>query len=240
MAAQVAGGRVIASALAAAALLAAPLPAPSPPRLVEPAPAAVASTAFLTVFIQPLGRALPDADVEMVGTALREFYGVEVKVLPRIELPKEAWYPPRKRWRADRLLDFLAPRVPHEGAHILGLTSVDISTTKGEHEDWGVVGLGDLSGATSVISSFRCAKKSKGLLNTRERLAKSAVHEMGHNLGLDHCPTVGCIVRDAEGQVARSDEEYDLCAKCRGLLERAGRRIPEHPRIPWAKPKPAE
>lgn len=203
---------------------------------------AAATSARTIVFIQPLGSELPNADVEMVGTALREFFGAEVNVLPRIDLPKEAWYPPRKRWRADKLLDFLALRVPEKGthasAHILGLTSVDISTTKGEHEDWGVVGLGDLSGATSVISSFRCRKKSKGALNTRERLAKSAVHEMAHNIGLDHCPTVGCIVRDAEGQVARSDEEFDLCARCRGLLKERGMPIPAAPRIPWSTPTP--
>jgi archaemetzincin len=39
---------------------------------------------------------------------------------------------------------------------VLGLTAADISTTKGEIVDWGVMGLGSLDGTAGVISSFRC------------------------------------------------------------------------------------
>ena len=45
------------------------------------------------IYIQPLGKALPDADVAMVKEALKAFYRVEVKVLPRVALPKSAYYP---------------------------------------------------------------------------------------------------------------------------------------------------
>ncbi|HVO29517.1 MAG TPA: matrixin family metalloprotease [bacterium] len=214
---------------AAAAVVAAPAPSPA-------ASSAVAGTAHAIVFLQPLGKDLPDADVEMVATALREFYAIDVRTLARVDLPQEAWYPPRKRWRAEKILAFLKDRVPERGDHILGLTQADVSTTKGEYEDWGVMGLGDLDGATSVISSFRCHKKSTGAKNARERLAKTAVHEMGHNLGLDHCPNAGCLMHDAEGQVTETDGDYDLCEHCRGLLRDAGRAIPEHPKIPWSKP----
>jgi archaemetzincin len=188
------------------------------------------------LYVQPLGEALPDADVALVRRALHEFYGTDVRSLERAALPRAAWYPPRRRWRAERLLAFLAPRLPADGARILGLTAVDISTTKGRYEDWGVLGLGDLGGAASVISSFRAQRGAHGAAQARERLAKVAVHELGHTLGLEHCTTPGCLMHDAEGRVASVDDEYDLCPRCRRLLRAAGHVIPEGPAIPWARP----
>ena len=38
----------------------------------------------------------------------------------------------------------------------------DISTTKGRFPDWGVLGLGELPGTASVISSFRCHRGASG------------------------------------------------------------------------------
>ena len=44
-------------------------------------------------------------------------------------------------------------------------------------------------------------------------------------------------MEDARGQVTTSDREYDLCPRCRKLLERAGYKLPPRPRIPWRRPR---
>jgi archaemetzincin len=188
------------------------------------------------IYLQPLGEALPDEDVAMVSEALRAFYGLEVRALPRVELPAAAWYAPRRRWRAERILEFLDGRLPADGERVLGLTAADISTTKGKVFDWGVLGLGSLGGRSGVISTFRCRRGARNAQHARERLAKVAVHEIGHTRGLDHCPTRGCLMEDAEGRVATSDREYDLCPICRTRLIKLGRPAPEHPKIPWPRP----
>jgi len=188
------------------------------------------------VYLQPLGGELPAEDVELVRRGLTELIGMETRLLPRVELPAAAFYPPRRRYRAEKLLDFLDGRLPPDGTRILGLTGVDISTTKGRFVDWGLLGLGRLGGASSVISEFRCRMRSPGPAQARQRLAKVAVHEAGHTLGLEHCPTRGCLMEDAEGQVATCDREYDFCQRCRGLLAGAGRPLPSSPRIPWPRP----
>jgi archaemetzincin len=188
------------------------------------------------LYLQPLGQELPDADVAIVKTALSEFYGLEVRALPRVDLPKAAWYAPRKRWRAEKLLAFLETRRPPDGDRVLGLTAADISTTKGQVYDWGVLGLGSLGGDVGVISTFRCHKRATGPAHARIRLAKVAVHEIGHTRGLDHCPVRGCIMEDAEGQVVTTDREYDICPACRAKVAAAGRPLPASPRIPWPRP----
>jgi archaemetzincin len=188
------------------------------------------------LYLQPLGDELPAADVALVKAALEGIIGVRVEVLPVAALPTEAWYAPRRRYRADKVLDFLDHRRPRGRGQILGLTGTDISTTKGAVFDWGVLGLGRLDGASSVISRFRCAMKSRGAAHARERLAKVAVHEAGHTLGLEHCPNRGCLMEDAEGLVATCDREYDFCARCRRQLADAGRALPADPKIPWPRP----
>ena len=187
------------------------------------------------LYIQPLQPA-PDELALAGGLAgLRAFYPVEVKVLPAVPLPKSAWYKPRQRWRADKLLDFLGIRMPVDGAKVLGLTSADISTTKGTNRDWGVLGLGTLDGKSCVISTFRTSRGVSAQV-ARQRLAKVAVHEVGHTFDLEHCPNRGCLMEDAMGKVATCDREDDLCPQCRKALAAKGVVVPQQVVKPWPRP----
>ncbi|MFH2006936.1 MAG: matrixin family metalloprotease [bacterium] len=206
-------------------------PPPSPRTVVIQPPPSPRS-----LVIQPLGRTLSKPDVAEVVAALKTFYGLEVSVLPRRKLPRAAYYRPRRRYRAEKLLDHLGRIGPKNAYRILGLTAVDISTTKGQYRDWGIMGLANLSGRLCVISRFRCARASRNRIHARHRLAKVAVHEIGHTLGLDHCPNRGCLLESGKGSNKTTDREYVLCARCRRKLRQLGFRLPPNPRPPWPKP----
>ncbi|HMR74484.1 MAG TPA: zinc-dependent metalloprotease family protein [Polyangiaceae bacterium] len=187
------------------------------------------------IFLQPLGKALPEADVALVKAALSVFYDMDVRVAPRLGLPKAAYYSPRRRYRAEKLLSFLEKRAPADAYRVLGITAVDISTTKKPYKDWGVLGLANVDGSSCVMSSFRCKRKAKNAEHARQRFGKVAVHEIGHTFGLSHCPNRGCLMEDAKGSVLTSDREYDLCADCRQKLIRRGYSLASGD-PPWPKP----
>ncbi len=92
--------------------------------------------------------------------------------------------------------------------------------------DWGVIGLGSLDGRSCVISPFRTARRVSALA-ARDRLARVAVHEAGHTFNLEHCPSSGCLMQDANGKVATTDREDDLCPVCRRALAAKGIAVPD-------------
>jgi archaemetzincin len=195
---------------------------------------AQATIAVRRLLIIPLGAALPLADVEYVRQSLKAFYNFDLVVAPREVLPRAAYYAPRQRYRAEKLLDYLQTRLSDDIDRVLGLTSVDISTTKGSVFDWGILGLATIDGRTCVLSSHRCQRRVRQRTDARVRLGKVAVHEIGHTLGLEHCPTPGCLMHDAEGSVLTVDSERDLCHGCRKHLSISDRLGAPGEQPPWA------
>ncbi|BCU76820.1 hypothetical protein [Luteolibacter sp. LG18] len=176
------------------------------------------SAAEPAVAIQPLGK-VPAAQVEKVKAGIRALYGVRVEVLPAKPLPQAAYYPPRDRYKADKLLDILAAETPADFTKVVGLTARDISTRKDEIPDWGIFGLGQLGGRACVVSTYRlhAGRASEPLFESR--LSKVVVHELGHTFGLDHCPVAGCFMQDAGGKIATVDGEAGKpCPACAAKL----------------------
>lgn len=170
------------------------------------------------VAVQPLGPVGQDL-VEVIRSGIIFLYNVEVKLLPERELPAEAFYKPRSRYRADKLLDFLLGKPAGSANKVVGVTQKDISTTKGDREDWGIFGLGLVGGRVCVVSTYRLRKGPPTAELFRARLVKVVNHELGHTFGLDHCATPGCLMEDAGGSIKTVDRETgELCASCKARL----------------------
>lgn len=218
-------GRGFVLALVAAGLMTAARPAAA-----APAPATI------RVCVQPFG----DYDLGLMKIAMRgieHVYGFEVAALPKRALPKAAYYAPRKRYRADILLDHIRARVwPGSGCNmVIGFTKVDISTTKDDIEDWGVLGLGEIDGVAAMVSSFRM--KGTSATNRKKRAVKVINHELGHVLGLPHYtgPRTGCLMQDAHGTVKTIDRETGLlCPESIAAIEKKHRIVvPVRARVDW-------
>jgi archaemetzincin len=186
--------------------------------------------------IVPIGDELAGTDIDFVRRSLEAFFNLRIEVIAPKSLPQAAFYAPRKRYRAEKLLTFLDTQAPKDAQRVVGLTAVDISTSKGAIFDWGVLGLATIDGRVCVLSKFRCGRGTRTAEQALVRYGKTAVHEVGHTLGLDHCPTAACLMEDAKGTVTTTDREYDLCPRCRARLRSLGRAARDNPTIPWPKP----
>jgi archaemetzincin len=182
----------------------------------------------LVLVVVPMGDTSPDL-VQFVADSIERRFQFEVRIADPIPHPTEAWYAPRKRWRADRILDHLDEQ--DFGAdvwRVAAITEAPISTTNGDIYDWGIAGLGSMGGKSSVFTShlFRGFRKKdrKTYLRFMENLV---LHEVGHTLGLPHCPLERCVMADAKGNAVKaaraSDNEF--CPRCRA-------QIAEHLRLP--------
>ena len=173
----------------------------------------------LSIVIQPF-EGLPPSTADFVKVKLNEIYSGEVTINEPIPLPKEALNQDRSRYRADSLIRFLNS-FAKEDQLIIGLTSKDISITKGKDPDYGIMGLGFSPGKSCIASTFRLKGE-----NRLEKLFKLAIHELGHTQGIaqtttKHCPEKTCIMRDAKGR-DHWDELNDFCSKCKPVLIDAG------------------
>jgi archaemetzincin len=172
------------------------------------------------VLLLPL-RSFPDELIVAVEDGLREEFDVETERLDPVPLPASAYYEPRRRYRADELLVFLKGLVEDEGpgTKILGMTEVDISTTKGPYYDWGIFGYAEMPGQAAVISSKRLRRRARDAEHVRFRVTTTAIHEIGHTFGLPHCREKRCVMQDAEGSIKNTDSSTGhLGAGCRAKL----------------------
>jgi len=211
---------VLAALLAAAAL--GPLPG------CREAPAATHPTSQATVDcprsleVVPLGKPSRRLIADL-ATALRERFTFCVRVHERVRLPAAAWYQPRKRWRAEKLLDALDDLETGDAWKVVGITGAPISTTKGARYDWGIAGLARLPGRSSVLTAYLFRRVKKRSPKTYNRYMIDLVfHELGHTLGLPHCPLDRCIMADAKGNALRSARScsHEFCPRCTRRIAR--------------------
>lgn len=182
-------------------------------RQPEEAPARQA----IFINLQPFSD-VPEGTAELLYKQLRTCVP-HITLKNPINLPRMAYYAPGKRYRADSLIRYLHRRTAHNHVTI-GLTTRDISSTKGNAADYGIMGLGYQPGSSCVVSAYRLPKK-----NRAEQLFKLTIHELGHTQGLPHCTVKTCYMRDAEGK-NYMNEETGFCVRCKTHLGSKGWAMP--------------
>ena len=164
--------------------------------------------------IQPLGDVSPEY-INLVKKSVKSFYGYDCVVRPKKEITKDMLSRVTKRIDAEKAL---WNNLSFD--HILIITEKDICYYKNKSKpEYGIFGLASWPGKTCIISTFKL-KRWVSQQKTLERLEKVALHEIGHNLGLDHCPNnKQCMMNDACGTIKQVDnEKVWFCEKCREQL----------------------
>jgi archaemetzincin len=165
--------------------------------------------------IQPLGAVSP-VYINQIKKSVKSFYGYDCVVKPKKEITKDMLSRVTKRIDAKKAL-----RSNLSFDNLLIITEKDICYNKNKsNPEWGIFGLGSQPGRTCIVSTFKL-KREVSQQKTLERLEKVALHEIGHNLGLNHCENnKECMMSAANGTIKQVDnEKVWFCEKCREQIK---------------------
>ena len=129
--------------------------------------------------------------------------------------PRHAFDPRRRQDASGTILRWLGATGPR-GGKILGVTDRDLFIPILTY----VFGEAQLGGTAAVVSTARLVEDVElfGRQLLVERLAKEAVHEVGHAFGLVHCGTVECVMARSPAVREVDEKSSALCAECRARL----------------------
>lgn len=173
---------------------------------------------FDTLYLLPATDA-DTATVTYLRQHLADSFRIPVILVPARRLPAFAWYAPRKRYWADSLLKWMRPIAQNSRCRWLLVTGSDISTTRKDHFNWGIMGLAYRPGRVAAVSDYRLQEHGRPARAVRAALLKIALHELGHTVGNDHCKQPHCLMQDADGR-DKTAQLSGFCNACRKRLFR--------------------
>jgi archaemetzincin len=152
--------------------------------------------------------------VDAIGKHVEQVLGCDVTTLPPAPTPAFAFDAKRRQYGSTAILGWWGEHLPEPGARVLAVTGVDLFIPMLTF----LFGHAQLDGSLAVISLARLRPEAYGpshdaaLLVARAR--KEALHELGHTLGLTHCPVSSCVMSLATTihQVDQKSTRY--CADC--------------------------
>jgi archaemetzincin len=158
--------------------------------------------------------------IDHVHMHVQGAFGVPVRVLEDPARPAGTLDARRRQHASGRVLKWLLENAPPR-TKVLGITDVDLFIPILTF----VFGEAQLGGSAAVVSTARL-KELLPVSDPRlvvERLAKEAIHELGHAMGLVHCATPDCAMGRSASVRDVDSKRGSLCGGCRAQLRaRAG------------------
>ena len=163
--------------------------------------------------IQPVGKINMEI-VEFTRKMIELLLG-RCKIISQIEIDPGAYDPQRRQYKAEKLLNQIDKSCPVT----LGITEVDLYAPSLNF----VFGQAELGGKRAIISTKRLKPEFYGFPHDeklfRERIIKEAMHEIGHVLGLPHCPNPLCVMYFSNSIEDTDRKDWRYCPSCSSKLK---------------------
>lgn len=170
---------------------------------------------MVSIFVWWIGEGEVDHELmEHVRVHLAAAFGRPVFLWDSPERPRHAYDEKRKQWRTTPILSWLGEAGPGAGK-VLAVTDADLFIPILTY----VFGEAQLGGSAAVVSLKRLAEPAGGRALLVDRLAKEAVHEVGHAFGLVHCGQEHCVMSRSPAVREVDAKGKDLCSECRIHLD---------------------
>jgi archaemetzincin len=142
-----------------------------------------------------------------------------IVILPPINIPAAFENKFLHEYSSDSIINILSKLKNETIVEVVGLTHEELYTIKNDapspYFDEHIFGIGFLPGNACVVSDNRFKTRDKNLYLTR--IKNVILHEMGHNMGLDHCTNPSCIMNPGSFNMLNNDGS-DYCEVCRKRL----------------------
>jgi archaemetzincin len=170
----------------------------------------LAGIIFLTLTIAPF----VETDLQALADLIRDLsvLGLEIVQQEALPVPAEAYDSGRDQYIADVLLTAVSQLADQ---HVIGVTDLDLYSGDLNF----VFGLAQLPGKAAVISLHRL-RYGADRDTFRRRAVTEVMHELGHTLGLRHCPDVRCVMHFSNSLADTDHKGVKYCERCRGKLRK--------------------
>lgn len=173
----------------------------------------------MVIYVAQVGPVSPELVFHVIG-GLGDVFAADVRTYATAFAADVAYDTIRNQYNSTVLLERLYSEVPNGRCKVVGVTEYDLFVPVLTF----VFGEAQLGGRAAVASSHRLRNDFYGLMDDHalliERLRKEVVHELGHTLGLVHCPAPACVMYSTtavEEVDVKSDRFCVACCRKAGL-----------------------
>jgi archaemetzincin len=167
------------------------------------------------ISLVPVGR-IERSQLESLAEGLTSQLHTACLIEPERPNSEFAYNPVRGQYHSTAVLKRLLQEPHAESWRVLGVADFDLYIPILTF----VFGEAQLSNTGALVSTHRLRPEFYGMPKDpqllRERLLKEALHELGHTLGLAHCPEYLCVMSSSHS-VERIDlKQASFCPVCGG------------------------